>query len=149
VIERKNTSKINDRLEARISLGFSPDEHQDPRDDVTTVVVDDDPGILETMADILAEMNFKVTTAEDGYRAVDLVSSGSFDAVVMDIKMPGMDGIETLKRIKGVKPDARVILMTAYASDDKVLASKKEGASTIIYKPIDMDQIEILLRGVH
>ncbi len=110
------------------------------------LVVDDEPGILETMSDILKEMNFKVTTARDGYQAIEIMKNGSFDAVVMDIKMPGIDGIETLKRIKVTKPDANVILVTAYASDDMVLAARKEGASTVLYKPIDLDKIEALLR---
>ncbi len=114
--------------------------------DFTVLVVDDDPGILETMADILGEMNFKVSTASDGYQAIERVKSGSFDAVMMDLRMPGIDGIETLKRIKVSKPDAKVILMTAYASDATVLAARKEGASTVLYKPIDLDKLEALLR---
>ncbi len=96
-------------------------------DEFTVLIVDDDHGILETMADILGEMNFKVTTASNGYQAIELMKSGSFDAVVMDVRMPGIDGIETLKRIKGTRPDARVILMTAYASEDTVLVARKEG----------------------
>jgi DNA-binding NtrC family response regulator len=112
----------------------------------TVLVVDDDPGILETMADILDEMNFKVSTASDGYQAIEMMKSGSYDAVMMDVRMPGIDGIETLKRIKETKPDAKVILMTAYASQDMVLAARKEGASTVLYKPIDLDKIEALLR---
>ncbi len=112
----------------------------------TVLVVDDNPGILETMADILDEMNFKVSTASDGYQAIEMMKSGSFDAVMMDIKMPGIDGIETLRRIKVTKPGAKVILMTAYASEATVLAARNEGASTVLYKPIDLDKIEALLR---
>ncbi len=90
-------------------------------------------------------MNFKVTAASDGYQAIELVKSGSFDAVVMDITMPGIDGIETLRRIKGTRPGARVILMTAYATDATVLAARNAGASTVLYKPFDLDKIESLL----
>ncbi len=112
----------------------------------TVLVVDDNPGILETMADILDEMNFKVSTASDGYQAIEMMKSGSFDAVMMDVRMPGIDGIETLRRIKVSKPGAKVILMTAYASEATVLAARREGASTVLYKPIDLDKIEALLR---
>jgi CheY-like chemotaxis protein len=112
----------------------------------TVLVVDDDPGIREMLVAILSGMNFKVTAASDGYQAIELVKSGSFDAVMMDIKMPGIDGIETLKRIKGTRPGARVILMTAYASEGTVLAARMEGASTVLYKPFDLDKIEALLR---
>ncbi|MEX2684888.1 MAG: response regulator [Candidatus Sigynarchaeota archaeon] len=111
----------------------------------TVLVVDDDPGIRETMGDILNEMNFKVATANDGYQAIEMVQSGSFDAVVMDVKMPGLDGIEALKRIKGIKPGTRIILMTAYANENIVLTAKKEGASTVLYKPVDLDQVQKLL----
>ena len=112
----------------------------------TVLVVDDNPGILEMMADILDEMDFKATTVRDGYQAIEIMKNGSFDAVMMDLRMPGIDGIETLKRIKETKPGAKVILMTAYASDDTVLAAQKAGASTVLYKPIDLDKIEALLR---
>ncbi len=115
-------------------------------DKFTVLVVDDDPGNLETMTDILNEMNFKVSTASDGYQAIEMMKRGSFDAVMMDLRMPGIDGIETLRRIKVTKPDAKVILMTAYASEATVLAARREGASTVLYKPIDLDTIEALLR---
>ena len=110
------------------------------------LVVDDDPGMLDTMVDILTEMNFKVTTASDGNQAFALVRAGSFDAVLMDIKMPGIDGIEALKRIKATKPGAKVIIMTAHASDDVVLSARKEGASTVLYKPIELTTIEASLK---
>jgi CheY-like chemotaxis protein len=110
------------------------------------LVVDDDPGIRETMADILNEMDFKVTTASDGYQAIDIVKGGFFDAIVMDIRMPGIDGIETLKRIKRTTTRAKCILMTAYATKDAVLAARREGASSLLYKPIDIPQLVALLK---
>ncbi len=116
-------------------------------DQFTVLVVDDDPGIRETMAAVLSGMDFKVTTVSDGYQAIEMTKTDSFDAVIMDIRMPGIDGIETLKRIKGTKPGTRIILMTAYASDDTVLAAWREGASTVLYKPFDLDKIEALLRN--
>jgi two-component system response regulator (stage 0 sporulation protein F) len=112
----------------------------------TVLVIDDDLGILDTMEDVLSEMNFHVTTARDGYQAVEFMKKGTFDAILLDIRMPGIDGIETLRRIKVVRPNAKVILMTAYASDDMVLAARTEGASTLLYKPIDLAKIEALLR---
>ncbi len=114
-------------------------------DKFAVLVVDDDPGIRETMADILSEMDFKVTTASDGYQAIDIIKDGSFDAVVMDIKMPGIDGIETLRRIKRTTTRAKFILMTAYASQDAVVAAGMEGASSLLYKPIDIPQLVTLI----
>ena len=102
-------------------------------------------GILETMMDILSEMNFKVIEATDGYKAIDFIKEGTFDAILMDIRMPGIDGIETLKRIKQIKPHSKIILMTAYALEDVVLEARKEGASAVLFKPIDVDTLVKLL----
>jgi len=111
----------------------------------TILIVDDDRGILETMMDILSEMNFKVIEATDGYKALNLIRAGAFDAILMDIKMPGIDGIETLKRIKQIKPNSKIILMTAYALEDTVLEAQKEGAQAILFKPIDIGNLVKML----
>ncbi|HME55316.1 MAG TPA: response regulator [Candidatus Lokiarchaeia archaeon] len=106
------------------------------------MIVDDDEGMFETMLDILSEMNFNVTVANDGYKAIELIKEGTFDAILMDIKMPGIDGIEVLKRIKHIKSSAKIILMTAYATENNALDAQKEGASALLYKPIDFDKLE-------
>ena len=111
----------------------------------TILVVDDDAGMLETMTDILSEMNFSVAVADDGYKAIELARDGTFDAILLDFKMPGIDGIETLKRIKAFKPNAKVIMLTAYASEITMLDALKEGASEILYKPLDFGALEKLL----
>lgn len=113
----------------------------------TILVVDDDAGMLETMLDILNELNFTVATADDGFKAIEMARDGTFDAILLDVKMPGIDGIETLKRIKAVKPDAKIILLTAYASETTVLEARKEGASEILYKPVDFNRLGKVLRA--
>src|SRR5271157_5052713 len=103
--------------------------------------------MLETMMDILSELNFTVTTADDGFKAIELARDGTFDAILLDVRMPGIDGIETLKRIKAIKPNAKIILLTAYASETTVLDALKEGASEILYKPVDFNVLgKILIR---
>ena len=111
----------------------------------TILVVDDDAGMLETMMDILSEMNFTVATADDGYKAIEMARDGAFDAILLDLKMPGIDGIETLKRIKKIKPLAKIIILTAYASEDTVLEAQREGVSEILCKPVDFDVLEKIL----
>jgi two-component system, NtrC family, response regulator HydG len=109
------------------------------------LIVDDDEGILDTMMDILSEMNFNVAVAKDGFKAIEMAKEGTFDAILLDIRMPGIDGIETLKRIKQFKPFAKIILMTAYTTENNALEAQKEGASALLYKPIDFDKLEIVL----
>ena len=114
------------------------------------MIVDDDDGILETLSDILTELQFNVTTASDGYKAIDLVEQGTFDVILMDIKMPGIDGVETFKRIKIIKPDASIIFMTAYAREERVDEAEREGAVDILCKPIDIANLEKTIReAVH
>ncbi len=102
----------------------------------------------EALMGILSGMNFSIALAENGFKAIEMVQGGWFDAILMDIQLPGIDGIETLKRIKYIKPSAKVILMTASASEDIVLEARKEGAADIICKPLDLDQLEKVLETI-
>ena len=111
------------------------------------LIVDDDAGILETMSDILKELHFKVTVANDGFKAIELVKNGTFDAILMDIRMPGIDGVETFKRIKRIRPGSKIIFMTAYAFEELVTEAKREGATAVLYKPIDIGNLEKMLRN--
>src|SRR4029078_11496643 len=79
------------------------------------LVVDDDPHVLIFVRQVLTHSGFEVHTAGDGRLAVDRVAAGSFDAVVSDIRMPGMDGLELLRTVRRHRPDMPVILMTATA----------------------------------
>jgi len=59
----------------------------------------------------------------------------------MDVRMPAMDGVETCRRVKGVSPGAHVVLMTAFSSEDRLRKALREGACTVLYKPLEMDQV--------
>ena len=107
----------------------------------SVLVVDDSIGICQTMSMILKRKGFEVSCAADGPEAVEKVRERPFDAVLLDIRLPGMDGVEVNKRIRSLRPGARVAMMTAYAVEDKVRDAIKEGAETVFYKPLDMDAI--------
>ena len=77
------------------------------------LVVDDDPGIRETMGDILTLEGFSVEVAPDGEQAVALCGKQAFDFALLDIRMPGMDGVELLKNAKEIVPELCVLMMTA------------------------------------
>jgi two-component system response regulator HydG len=114
---------------------------------LSVLVVDDDPGILETMADILVEKKFLVTIASDGFKAIELVREKHFDAIIMDVRMPGIDGVETFKKMKKIKRVPKTIFMTAYALEDMIQEAKAEGAIAVLIKPIDIEALDTLLKN--
>jgi DNA-binding NtrC family response regulator len=105
------------------------------------LIVDDDVGMVRTTALILGRKGYTVATAEDGPEAIEKAKKQSFDMIFMDIKMPLMDGVETYRRIKQIRPEAVVMMMTAYAVEDLVQQALEEGAYGIIYKPLDIERV--------
>ncbi len=111
------------------------------REKVSILIVDDDPGMTETMADILGDMGNDVDVANNGHRAIEMVKGKVYDFVLMDIKMPGINGVETFKKVKRISPKTMVMMMTAYSLEDLVKEALKEGAYGILYKPLDIDKV--------
>jgi DNA-binding NtrC family response regulator len=101
----------------------------------TVLVVDDEPGMRDTLMAILELNGYRVSSAPDGETAVTAVREGTFDVVVMDIRMPGRDGVSVLQAL-GVPPP-QVILMTAYAQEERLLAAVQASAFAIVHKPFD------------
>ena len=85
------------------------------------LVVDDEPGMRDTLMAILELEGYRVSSASDGETAVTTVREGAFDVVVMDVRMPGRDGVSALQEMG--KPPPQVILMTAYAEEDRLRAA--------------------------
>jgi CheY-like chemotaxis protein len=102
------------------------------------LVADDEAGMRETLADILAESGYGVTSAADGDAALDAIRNNRFDVVVMDIRMPGRDGVSVLREVG--KPPPRVILMTAYAKEWH-LREARENAFAVVHKPFPVPQL--------
>jgi CheY-like chemotaxis protein len=101
---------------------------------VSVLVVDDEAGMRETVADILSGMGYEVTTANSGEDALSRLRTSKFSLVLMDIRMPGRDGISVLREIGGPPPP--VVLMTAYAADEQVQAATEAGSFALIHKPV-------------
>ncbi len=93
------------------------------------------------MSFILRRKGYSVSIAHDGPEAIAIVEAKPFDIIFMDIKMPLMNGVETYKRIKKIRPETIVMMMTAYAVDELVQEALKEGAYSILYKPLDLDKV--------
>lgn len=117
-------------------------------DKTSILVVDDEIGPREALRMILKNRH-EVAIAENGTRALDHVDKRDFDVAIVDIKMAGMDGLQLLKRIKELKPDLEVILMTAYASVDTAKSALRYGALDYLIKPFDQrDVLDIVEKGV-
>ncbi|MBI4667660.1 MAG: response regulator [Elusimicrobia bacterium] len=89
----------------------------------------------------MASRGLKVDTASDGLRALDKLKKHSYDAIILDMSMPGMDGIETLRRMLEINPDLRVILLTGHASVKKSVEAVKLGAVDFLEKPADINTL--------
>jgi DNA-binding NtrC family response regulator len=109
------------------------------------LLVDDNINLCKTMGLVLKRKGFEVMSAEEGPRAIELVKERSFDIIFMDIKMPLMNGVEVYKRIKKIRPEITVIMMTAYAVEDLIQEALQEGAYGVIYKPLNIDEIVDLI----
>ena len=105
------------------------------------LLVDDDKDMTETLSDILTDMNYRVETANNGLEAIEKVKTHSFDTVLLDIKMPGINGVETFKEIKKIRPEAVVMLMTAQSVEELIAEALEEGAYGIMHKPIDTTKL--------
>ncbi len=111
------------------------------RERVKILVVDDDRRMVKTICDILRVKGYGVERAYSGEEAVEKVKDDSLDCVLMDIRMSGIDGVVALKRIKSLSPDTPVVLMSAYATDEQAVEAKRNGAATVLTKPIDFQQV--------
>jgi DNA-binding NtrC family response regulator len=102
---------------------------------LAVLVVDDEPGMRDTLLAILELSGYCVSSAADGETAVAAVREGAFDVVVMDVRMPGRDGVSVLEEMGD--PPPQVILMTAYAQEERLRAAVKANAFAIVHKPFD------------
>jgi DNA-binding NtrC family response regulator len=115
---------------------------------VNILVVDDDWGQLRTLGGILEDESYCVALAENGGRAIDLVRERHFDIIFLDIKMPGMDGVQTLKQIKEIDPTSAIVMMTAYSVEEMVKEALREGAYTVVYKPFEPTQVLNVIKDI-
>ncbi len=115
-------------------------------DEPRILVVDDEPDMLQLLSRSLApDLGCRVDTAASGSQALQMLGDGHFDLAVVDIKMPGMDGLELLELIRRKWPDLTVVMMTAYGSIDTAVAAMKQGAYDFITKPFDHDALVVRL----
>jgi len=110
-------------------------------DDPSVMIVDDEEDFLETLVKRLEKRDIKVIGAKSGEEALELLQKSPVDVVVLDVKMPGMDGIEALKEIKRRHPLVEVVLLTGHASTEVAIRGMELGAFDYLMKPIGMDEL--------
>lgn len=105
------------------------------------LLVDDEEDFLSTLVKRLKKRSLDVLAARNGTTAVKIVSTEPVDVVVLDFKMPDMDGLETLKQIKSIRPSAEVIMLTGHADVEVALDGMEMGAFDYLLKPADIDEL--------
>jgi len=111
------------------------------------LLVDDEKDFIEMLSLRLKEVGEKITVAYSGQEALDTLEKADIDVVILDIKMPGMDGIETLREIKKKFPLVEVIMLTGHGSTETAVEGMKLGAFDYLMKPADFDDLTFKLEG--
>jgi two-component system, NtrC family, response regulator AtoC len=110
------------------------------------LIVDDDAGLRQSLALLLQEAGYDVVTEGDPEQALHRATSGTFDLVLCDVRMPKMDGVTFLRRYRADGGQALMIMMSAYGSEDSALAAMREGAYDYLHKPFRPDEVTMTLR---
>ncbi len=107
----------------------------------TILIIDDEPSILQSLSGLLSDEGFEVLTASNGYEGLKMIEEEAPDIVLLDIWMPGIDGIETLKEIKKSNPSLQVIVITGHGNVETAVRATKLGAFDLIEKPLSIDKV--------
>lgn len=113
------------------------------------LLVDDEEEYLETMAERMEARGLNVTIAKDGKSALENAEGQTFDICMLDMQMPGMDGIETLQKLREKNPDLEVILVSGYGSIEKSVKAMKLGAKDFVQKPADIEELVAKAKKAH
>jgi len=113
----------------------------------TILIVDDEPSIVQSLSGLLTDEGFEVTTASNGYEALQQVEANAPDLVLLDIWMPGIDGLETLKEIKKSQAQTQVIMITGHGTIETAVQATKLGAFDFIEKPLSIDKVIVAINN--
>jgi DNA-binding NtrC family response regulator len=113
------------------------------------LLVDDEKEFLELMEERLVARGIEVSTSASAQDALKKIEADMFDAVILDLQMPGMDGLEALQQIKERRPEIQVILLTGHATVEKGVEAIKLGAMDFVEKPADLEVLEDKITKAH
>lgn len=125
-----------------------PETNAGPREmeELKVLVADDEPTIRDTCTRVLKKLGFATFSASSGTQAIDVAREHNIGLAVLDIRMPEKDGLETLTELKKLRPDARVIMITAYGSMESAVEAMRSGASDYLLKPFSIKDLEQSVR---
>jgi DNA-binding response OmpR family regulator len=112
------------------------------------LVVDDEKNIRLTLSQALETLRVEIDTASNGEEALAKLNEKEFGLILLDIRMPGMDGMEVLRRVREIRPDIRIIMTTAYGTIESAVEAMKLGAVDFLQKPFDPEEIRELVSRV-
>lgn len=113
----------------------------------TVLVVDDDPDIRTNMQDVLGAFGYRVDLAHDGERASELAARNLYDVALVDLRMPGIDGVELYQRIKRIQAGVAFFIITAFTESDRAQAATEAGAWEVVPKPLDFARLLDSIQG--
>lgn len=112
------------------------------------LVVDDQPAIRQLLSETLESSGCEVVPAANGYEAIEIVQKNKPNLILLDLKMPGLSGLETLREINRFSPDVPVILITAYGELPDPREAERMGVRCLIIKPFDLNEVRAVVRRV-
>ena len=118
----------------------------DMEKDVNILVVDDEEIVRESLCSWLKEDGYQAEGVEDGFKALDIIKKKPWNVLFVDLKMPGMDGLEVMRRVKALQPEVPIIIITAYATVNTAVEAMKEGAYDYLVKPFNPEEISLIIR---
>jgi DNA-binding NtrC family response regulator len=118
------------------------------KENARILVVDDEPMVCLALTNWLEEENYLAKAVGNGPEAIACLREENWDIVLLDLRMPGMDGMEVLKQLQEIAPQTVVIMITAYASIPSAVQAMKEGAYDYIVKPLDVEQLTLMLNRI-
>ncbi len=116
--------------------------------DKSVLIVDDEKNIRLTLSQALEVLEVETDTASNGEEALSKLREKDFDLILLDLKMPGMDGMEVLQQVSKIRPDIRIIIITAYGTVESAVEAMKLGAADFIQKPFAAEEVRELVRRV-
>jgi DNA-binding NtrC family response regulator len=111
----------------------------------TILIVDDDEVIQETLFDVLKKKGYDIFVAGSGKGALETIKKNVIDLVLLDMRLPDVDGLDVLKKVKETDSEILVIMMTAYSDIQTAVAAMKSGAYHYINKPFELDELKLLI----
>ncbi len=114
---------------------------------VKVLVIDDEKIVRDFLARVLSMQAIEIKTVEDGFEAIEAVKQEKFDLAFIDIRMPGMNGLETFRELKKIDPDLKYAMMTGYSVDELLEIARAEGVNNFFRKPFDINSINLFLKS--